>query len=229
MADKFRTGDEPLTGLVSLRLTMPSALWFRQEFLDLLHDMTEVSHWDEVGSVTVDDATQAAVSVYWSVSTMVGEIVAYATSSPPDNVLECDGTYYLRADYPALYAALDSHFIVDADYFFVPDIRGRYVIGVGQGVGLSIRGMGDMDGYERVTLSTDEIPSHTHTDSGHVHSTHTHSVVPVLGPGEVPAATPGFPAEATSSGNAAIGAAGGGESHLNMPPYYGLKYGIVAW
>jgi len=45
------------------------------------------------------------------------------------NVLECDGSSYLRVDYPYLYAAIASAYIIDADNFRVPDLRDRVPLG----------------------------------------------------------------------------------------------------
>lgn len=229
MADKFRTQDVPVTGHVSYMLTMPNALWFVQEWLDLMRDMVETANWEEVGTVTVDEATQAAEIAYWSIDTMVGSIIAYITVDPPSNALACDGATYLREDYPTLYGALDSAFITDADHFIVPDLRGRTVIGAGLGTGLTPRAMNASGGEETHVLSGGEMPVHSHLDSGHIHSIHSHIVLPVLAPGELPVCCPNPLPEATSGGNAAIGNAGSGNAHNTMPPFVALKYGVIAW
>src|SRR5262249_38638425 len=103
-------------------------------------------------------------------SSEIGSVIPYFTTDPPPNTLVCDGASYNRVDFPILYALLDSAFIIDADTFFVPDMRGRAFIGVGTGSGLSTYAMGDTGGEESHTLTTTEMPSHSHTDTGHIHT-----------------------------------------------------------
>ena len=66
----------------------------------------------------------------------------------------------------------------------LPDPRGRALVGVGAGSGLTARAIGATGGAETVTLSAAEAPlkahSHSVSDSGHVHTAsqaaHSHSV-----------------------------------------------------
>lgn len=146
---------------------------------------------------------------------MIGMIFPYVTASPPDNVLPCDGSSYLREDYPELYAVLASIFIVDSDNFIVPDLRGRTVIGSGEGSGLTTRDIGDVGGEETHQLSEGELASHSHTIQ------YTITTL-VLEPGEVTALTP-IPVLTAFTGDT-----GGDSPHENMPPFYALNYGILA-
>jgi len=229
MADTFRTRDDALTGVISYQIELPAAAWFRREFLDCLRDMTLEYKWVVAGSVSVEDALQAAENMYWSLTPMLGTLVTYATTNPPANVLPCDGTTYERSTYPDLYAALSSQFIVDSDHFITPDLRGRAVIGTGAGSGLTARTIGDNGGEEKHSLTSAENGTHNHTDSGHIHSIHSHLAGLAVAPGELPVSTPNPLPEATSGGNAAIGNSGSGTAHENMPPFLALKVGIVAW
>jgi microcystin-dependent protein len=47
-----------------------------------------------------------------------------------------------------------------------PDLRGRFVVGSGQGPGLSNRAVGATGGTETVTLTESQLPAHNHTFSG---------------------------------------------------------------
>lgn len=229
MADKFRTQDAPLTGRLSLKLEIPNSQWFWREMLDALRDMILDDNWEQVGTVTVADAVQAATTMYWSIDTMIGMVFPYVTANQPDNSLVCDGAEYLRADYPELYAALDSAYIVDADHFVVPDLRGRSPIGAGDGDALTYRAVNAIGGEETHVLSGGEMPVHSHLDAGHIHSIHSHITLPVVAPGELPVSCPNPLPESTSGGNAAIGNAGGDTAHNNMPPWVAIKWAVIAW
>jgi microcystin-dependent protein len=53
-----------------------------------------------------------------------------------------------------------------------PDLRGRFILGSGQGAGLTSRIINNSGGRETITLTTTEMPSHSHTitDPGHSHT-----------------------------------------------------------
>jgi microcystin-dependent protein len=59
--------------------------------------------------------------------------------------------------------------------FNVPDMRGRCPMGAGTGSGLTARVLGTNYGAETITLSTTEIPSHSHTNTVSGGSTGTES------------------------------------------------------
>jgi len=179
----------------------------------------------------------------------LGMIFPFATSAVPTGALECDGATYLRTDYPDLYAALDSAYIVDADHFKVPDLLGRTVIGVGTGSGLSTYAMDASGGEEAHTLTTAQLPAHNHaiTDPGHGHSHndpgHTHtfnrrgsgtSGVYQAGTNQGPSVSDttnqsftGITITAATTG-ISVGNTGSGASHENRQPYRALRYAIWA-
>jgi microcystin-dependent protein len=176
-------------------------------------------------------------------SPMLGHILSFATTNLPSNVLPCDGTQYLRTDYPFLYEVLDAAFIVDADHFITPDLRGRTIIGTGPGIALTERFVNDVGGQEFVTLTIGELAVHSHTSVSHSHSDtgHTHTEIAsspvVVFEGEVPipggaaVAVPsvtGVGFAALTSEEVTIENAGSDESHVNMPPYVALNYGMIA-
>lgn len=228
MADKFRTGDGPIAGRLVYTLSMPANLWFVAEVADLLSDMANEDNWEQVGNTTIDSAIQAAMRMNMNFGPQLGVIFPFVTASPPDNCLECDGATYNRVDYPDLYALLDIAFIVNADTFTVPDLRGRTVIGVGHGAGLSVRAVGDNGGEESHTLIVSETPSHSHTDIGHVHSEGIAAPnLTTIGPG-APEATALPSVGITGSGSANLTNTGGDGAHNNMQPFTALKYCMVA-
>lgn len=170
---------------------------------------------------TVTDADWDTISAYvdgllYEVKNpMIGYIMPYMTESPPPNVLPCDGAIYLREDYPELYEVIASVFIVDSDSFTVPDLRGRTVIGAGDGSGLTSRNVGESFGEESHQLTVGELASHSH-------SIELTTGVPAVAPGEVvlDATVPLVPD--------ATGNTGGDDPHNNMQPSYVLNYGVIA-
>jgi|SRR5437870_12128678 microcystin-dependent protein len=171
-------------------------------------DTVSDSDWDTI-SAYVDGL------LYEAKKPMIGYVMPYLTESPPANVLACDGTVYLREDYPELYAVLDTAFIVDADHFQVPDLRGRTVIGAGQGSGLTDRSPGEAGGEETHQLTESELAAHTHT----IPLTATTLAVE---PGEVTVLTP-IPILTQDTGST-----GGDAAHNNMQPFTALNYGVIA-
>jgi len=202
---------------------MPNALWFIAQVADALVSMTLPENWEVGGDVSIESAVQAASLTLGSFAPMIGFIFPVVIATLPDNMLPCDGTTYDRVDYPDLYAVLDSAFIVDADTFKTPDLRGRTIIGSDGTYAVNADG-----GESAHTLVTAEMPSHTHTDTGHTHSTGnsiliataTPPPIDVLGPNPIPASTGSASANLTDTG--------GDDPHNNMQPYLPLKYGIIA-
>lgn len=199
-------------------------------------ELTEIERWQDGAALpdtTTRDTIEALVAkAYTEIMTNVGTgtIFPLATAAIPEGALECDGATYLRTDYPTLYAAMDAAFVVDADHFAVPDLRGRTIIGSGSGTGLTAYSPGDTGGEEAHTLTTAEIPSHSHgvTDPTHSHAEGTTApTVEDIGPG-VP--TPGVVGVVGTTGAAATGISiqntGGGGAHENRQPFVALRYAI---
>lgn len=112
-----------------------------------------------------------------------GTVLPFAGASAPVGFLICDGSAVSRTTYAALFAVIGVVFGVGdgSTTFNVPDSRGRTVIGVGTGPGLSSYVMGQTPGTESVAISVAQMPSHAHggTASGSTSSdgSHAHNVV----------------------------------------------------
>jgi hypothetical protein len=106
--------------------------------------------------------------------------VAYnvVAGSEPAGWLLCDGRVNLSTTtYAALFAKLNYVHGGSGAQFGIPDMRGRGVIGVGTGTGLTARTIGAKGGEESHQLTQAETPSHTHSVSinpggGHNHVLH---------------------------------------------------------
>jgi microcystin-dependent protein len=173
----------------------------------------------DLNSGTLDSARLPANTGY-----IPGEIRMWPTASAPTDWLLCDGTAISRSTYATLFALIGTTYGAGngSTTFNVPDFRGRAPIGAGTGSGLTARSLAATVGAESHTLSTSEIPAHSHgvTDPGHAHS------VPISGSGTPASAAidesdtdvDGSVASGTSATGISIQNAGGGGSHNNMQP-----------
>lgn len=140
----------------------------------------------------------------------VGLIFPVANAAVPEFMLLCDGTQYLRVDYPELYEVLDAAFIVDPDNFIVPDLRDRMVIGS------PTTPVGDTGGSNTHILTIGELPSHSH-----IYEKETISVLPEAGGAPIPAVLPtSIPTSTTSVGS--------GDAIDQQNPFIALLYCIVS-
>lgn len=118
-----------------------------------------------------------------------GGLLAYGGSSAPSGYLLCDGSAVSRSTYAALFSTIGTTYGVGdgSTTFNLPDMRGRHAVGAGTGTGggasgsgaptggstLTARAAGNWAGEETHTLTTAQMPTHTHTatvtDPGHQH------------------------------------------------------------
>lgn len=95
----------------------------------------------------------------------LGEIRVVGFSFAPVGWADCDGQLLSIANNSALFALLGTTYGGDGvNTFALPDFRGRIGVGSqGQGNGLSPWVPGELRGTEAVTLTTQEIPFHSHS------------------------------------------------------------------
>lgn len=76
----------------------------------------------------------------------------------------CDGAILNINTNTALFSLLGTTFGGNGvTTFALPDLRGRMMIGAGQGPGLSNRVLGQQGGAEKVVLNAYQLPAHAHT------------------------------------------------------------------
>lgn len=103
----------------------------------------------------------------------LGIVQLWAGSTVPDGYALCDGNQLNTKDYPALYKALGTTFnnaysangtryTTTSGYFRLPDLRGRFVVGYHDSDN-DYKTKGTAGGEKKHALTTDEMPSHTHT------------------------------------------------------------------
>ena len=208
-------------------VTVWRSLAIPQEYLPMVSGallaLADVWNWEALGDITPENAAlamRAMIQTYYEGNPMIGVCVPYANGILPDNMLACDGTQYLRVDYPSLYSVLDAEYIVDADTFETPNMVDRFPVGTDGSQNVT-------GGADSITLTADEIPAHTHADSGHVHS-EIAAVATLFPEGlEAPQPTTYASVMSTGTGYANLQNTGGGQAHENRPPFLGMPWGII--
>ncbi len=152
----------------------------------------------------------------------VGEIRLFANNYAPRGWMFCEGQILQINQNQALYSLLGAVYGGNGvTTFALPDYRGRVPIHVSQSIPL-----GTAQGEATHILTVNEMPQHTHLVSGSNASNSPSPANNTWGSGTDLNAY--GPAESMVQMNqAAIGTAGGSQSHNNMQPYLVLNYAIA--
>lgn len=93
----------------------------------------------------------------------IGEIRIFSGNFPPRSWAFCQGQSLSIAQYDTLYAIIGTTYGGDGqETFNLPDLRSKVAMGNGNGPGLTPRILGQVLGTETVTITTNEMPAHTH-------------------------------------------------------------------
>jgi microcystin-dependent protein len=238
----FVTGNAILDGSVVVTVAIPKSQsnWLYSVFLGAIYNMGQSFSWQSGGETTPEEAAETFKEVFdYGITPMlfdIGDIKWSGSSTLPTAVwLLCDGAVYAQTLYPDLFSAIGTSFNTGGEgsgNFRVPDLRGRTAVVVNSGTGrlpMWAGAIGGSGGESDHTLVTSEVPSHAHTDTGHVHSeSGAISALIAIGAGvPAPSAIPN-PLAVTSSGNANLTSSGGDGAHNNVQPSLALYAYILA-
>ncbi|MBB2149927.1 phage tail protein [Pedobacter gandavensis] len=94
----------------------------------------------------------------------IGMIKAFAGTFVPRGYLGCNGQLLPIQQYSTLFALLGTNYGGDGQTTFgLPDLRGRSLIGTGQGSGLPTNHvLGEKLGAESTSITINNMPAHTH-------------------------------------------------------------------
>ena len=182
--------------------------------------------------------------------TYLGEICTFAFNFCPVGFLPADGSILSINQNTALFSLLGTYYGGDGvRTFALPDLRGRSPVGTGQAPGLSNIDIGETGGSEFVTLTSAQLPAHSHAATTTVKVTPTLNAVAGAGNDTHPAGkalaastardnlySSAAPATAMAAGavtatadaQTTIGTAGGSSTPIAIrSPYLGLNYCIA--
>ncbi len=164
----------------------------------------------------------------------IGIIKLFAGPYAPQNYALCNGAILNIAQNQALFAVIGTLYGGNGvTTFALPNLMGRVAVGAGNGTGIPNVTPGQAAGNATVTLTTANMPAHTHMQQfANVASTTNSPSGNVLA--QITAAD-GEGSPLTASGYApagnlvpgapqAIGAAGGSQPFSAIPPYLGMNY-----
>ena len=163
---------------------------------------------------------------YMPVFAFTGEIKLVAFTATPTNWLDCDGAAVSRTTYADLFALVGTTFGAGngTTTFNLPDFRDRFPVGSS-----GTKAIASTGGSETVTLSSGNLPLHTHTvgipaaTSGAVNDEPDNTKI--LGPASIYTSYTNQD-EVLRSFN--TGSAGGGTPATIVPQYTAIRY-IICW
>lgn len=150
----------------------------------------------------------------------VGEIRMFGGNFAPVGWAFCDGSLIAISQNTALFSLIGTIYGGDGQNTFgLPDLRGRLPVHQGSGFVL-----GQLAGTETVTLTTNQMPAHTHTVLARTSATAGSPSGAMYGGNTDSIYTPTASAQMNAG---VIAPAGGSQPHDNMMPYLVVSF-IIA-
>lgn len=102
----------------------------------------------------------------------IGTIICFAGQLVPSGWVLCDGSEISKTDYPKLFSVIGNTYGTPANSgnFVLPNLQQRMPLGKSNS-----NSLGDKGGNSNITLSTNQLPSHTHTGTTSSAGSHTHT------------------------------------------------------
>jgi microcystin-dependent protein len=152
-------------------------------------------------------------------SPFIGEIRMFGGNFAPAGWAFCDGSLQPIDQNPALFQLIGTTYGGDGQTTFaLPDLRSRVPVHVGPGFAL-----GQSGGVETVTLTTSQIPAHSHVPQATIPSgTAPGPANTVWAQSSLNQFSPNAPGTNLDPG--ALGTAGGSQPHDNMVPFLAVNF-----
>jgi microcystin-dependent protein len=164
----------------------------------------------------------------------IGEIRAYGFGFPPVDWALCNGQLLSIAQYSALFNLIGTTYGGDGTSTFgVPNLNGRVPMHQGTSSQITTT-LGQVLGTENVTLTSGQMPAHTHAitvaqvpSGGVVEVTGAPKPTSYLGETNADGVYNKTPSTLNATaGSAAIGLSGGSQPHVNQQPYLTINFCI---
>lgn len=174
-------------------------------------------------TLTKADVTKATSDISSAMGALipVGSIFPFVGGQAPTGFALCNGQALDRAQFADLFRLIGTKYgTTNSSNFKVPDLSGRFLVGVGTGYSL-----GDTGGSQTVALTAAQMPIHSHGVTGKAGQAGTAGVgmyASNVGGGS------GWQVLSTTENGSLSGltttSAGSGQAHENRPPYFALEY-----
>jgi microcystin-dependent protein len=197
-------------------------------------DYTNAGSWEQVGTATAQDAADIMQRIFNTLGVdlaTIGAIVPFAGGLLPTGWLPADGRSLVRADYADLFSVIGTVWgAADGTHFNIPDLRGQVLLGQGLASSGTTFNLGTNGGEETHTLTSAEVPSHSHGVNPHTHGYSAAAPnATTIGPGAPqPTAIP-LPSATSTDIGTSTDSQGGGGAHNNLQPYGVINYAIIAF
>jgi len=188
-----------------------------------------------IGTLASSVALVAGLSVSQSAiasEPFIGQIQMVGFNFAPRGWALCDGQILSISQHTALFSLLGTTYGGDGrSTFALPDLRGRVAIHPGTGPGLSNYRWGQRGGTETVTLTTNQMPSHSHSAVLRGKDDRGDATTPTDNSLASKSRTKIYSSEAPDvdlqAGSVTIGNNGGGQAHENRMPYLSVYHTIA--
>lgn len=169
-----------------------------------------------------------------------GAVMAWTTGTAPAGYVLCDGSALSRTEFAALFDVVGTTYGAGdgSTTFNVPNLKGRVPVGL-DSAQTEFDALAETGGAKTHTLTSAEMPAHTHVQDAHNHTQNAHSHLmytraisdtAVAGPNGSLVFNPatGDSSESVTATNIAATATnqstGGGAAHSILPPYLAINY-----
>ena len=154
----------------------------------------------------------------------VGEIRMFAGNFAPNGWMFCEGQTLPISENEVLFQLIGTTYGGDGEQTFnLPNLASRVPIHMGTGPDGTTYQIGEMAGTEEETLTTQQIPSHTHPwlgSTANAGTTECTGAVPAVAQGDVYCTS----FSGTNMSPNAIGPAGGSQPHENTQPFLCINF-----
>jgi microcystin-dependent protein len=224
-------------------LTFPDTQWFKSAIMGALFQLTEPINWIERGDVAVSFAIEESAQMISEIKVSafnpfpIGLILPFGSDTIPDGYLPCDGSSYAEVDYPELFSVIGYSFGGASGNFNTPNLVNRVAVGDG-----GFYAIAETGGLTEVTLTTADMPSHSHVadaptvidpSHSHVEGTTIPTAITIGAGVPAPSALPSIGSTLAAFTGISVLApninnTGGDGAHENMPPFQAMPYIIYA-